>query len=89
LRSTRLSAPDQARPDAEASRRERLGRLRSALRGSAASDRERAILGNRYQLHGEDKLTYRELGERFGVSGERVRQLEKRGLKRLRRALAG
>lgn len=89
LRSERLTAGAGSRPDVEATRNERIERLRAALDAHVASQRERAILANRYELDGREKVTYRELGERFGVSGERIRQLERRGLKRLRKAIAG
>jgi RNA polymerase sigma factor (sigma-70 family) len=46
------------------------------------SDRERAVLQARYGLDGEQQ-TLREIGERLGVSAERVRQLEQRALGKL------
>jgi RNA polymerase sigma factor (sigma-70 family) len=49
------------------------------------SDRERAILAGRYGLAGPE-LTLRALGETFGVSIERVRQIEERALDKLRAA---
>jgi RNA polymerase primary sigma factor len=47
------------------------------------TDRERDIVRARYGLDGVE-LTLRELGERFGVSAERVRQIEQQALEKLR-----
>jgi RNA polymerase primary sigma factor len=55
-----------------------------ALLGSL-NDRERMILRARYGLDGPEQ-SLRDLGERIGVSGERVRQIEQRALGKLRSA---
>jgi len=54
-------------------------------------EREREILELRFGLHGTDPITLQEIGDRMGLSRERVRQLEARALGRLRgqRALRG
>ena len=49
------------------------------------SERERNIVKARYL--GDKSESLRALGERLGLSGERVRQLEKRAMKKLREAL--
>jgi RNA polymerase primary sigma factor len=45
--------------------------------------RERTILELRYGLSGEQAHTLEEVGRRFGVTRERVRQIETRTLRRL------
>ena len=57
-----------------------------ALLGSL-NDRERMILRARYGLDGPEQ-SLRDLGERIGVSGERIRQIEERALGKLRSAAA-
>jgi RNA polymerase primary sigma factor len=55
-----------------------------ALLGSL-NERERIILRARYGLDGPEQ-SLRELGERIGLSGERVRKIEQRALGKLRAA---
>jgi RNA polymerase sigma factor (sigma-70 family) len=52
---------------------------------ASLNDRERMILRARYGLDGPEQ-SLRELGERIGVSAERVRQIEQRALGKLRAA---
>ena len=56
--------------------------LRVAL--SALSLREKRVLEMRHGLNGDRPLTLEEIGEREGISRERVRQIEKMGLRHLR-----
>lgn len=55
-----------------------------ALLGSL-NDRERMILRARYGVGGQEE-SLRDIGERIGLSGERVRQIEQRALGKLRAA---
>ena len=57
-----------------------------ALLGSL-NDRERMVLRARYGLD-EPEVSLRDIGERIGLSGERVRQIEQRALGKLRSAAA-
>ena len=59
--------------------KEKLGTFRKTLDGK---DKELAIFDER--LVADDPLTLQELGDRFGISRERVRQLEQRLTSRLR-----
>jgi len=50
-------------------------------------ERERKILTLRYGLDGELPLTLEEVGDRFQLTRERIRQLQKSSLRKLKRAL--
>jgi RNA polymerase primary sigma factor len=51
------------------------------------NDREREIINSRFGLSGQRPETLGEVGEKFGVTRERVRQLQKVALNKLRDAL--
>lgn len=51
-------------------------------------DRERMILEMRFGLSGTNPMTLQEIGNKLGLSRERVRQLEERAILRLRRIAA-
>jgi RNA polymerase sigma factor (sigma-70 family) len=72
------------------------GRLMSLLQERAElagvledlPDNERTVVGLRFGLGGEEPMTLEQIGQRLGVTRERVRQIEAAALKRLRRLLA-
>ena len=77
------------RPDEEVENRELQGAIRKKLDEVVLTleTRERLIFEER--LLAEKPITLRELGQRFGISRERARQLEERLKKRLRPVLQG
>jgi len=50
-------------------------------------DRERRIIDERFGLNGRKPLTLEEVGREFGVTRERIRQLQNSALTKMRRAL--
>jgi RNA polymerase primary sigma factor len=68
--------------DAELQRRVEQASLVSALR--ALERREEKILALRYGLEGGDPHTLRQIGDRMGLSRERIRQIESKAIQRLR-----
>ena len=78
-------------------------RQESPLEGAAASlnrrritsllehldDRERRILNFRFGLDGQEPLSLEQTGRRIGVTRERIRQIEKRCLLKLRKLASG
>ena len=59
--------------------------LQEAL--NVLDERSRDIVTSRWLADDEDKLTLTALGERYGVSAERIRQLEVAALNKLRDVL--
>ena len=62
-----------------------LNELRKAIADSLAalSERERDVVVRRFGLDGGDTWTCAQLGERYGVSSERIRQVERAALAKL------
>ena len=60
------------------------------LRRMVASlpERERAVLELRYGLAGREPMTLDEIGLEFGVTRERIRQVESRAVRRLHRLVS-
>ena len=65
--------------------------MRQASRDSAIrvldklKDREKRILSYRFQLNGCEPHTLREIGDKFDISPETVRQIEQRALRKIRK----
>ncbi|MHB8085825.1 MAG: sigma-70 family RNA polymerase sigma factor [Dehalococcoidia bacterium] len=69
-------------PDEEAAQSMLRQQFRDIL--SSLSDRERKIIEMRYGLDNEQGLTLKEVGHEFGLTRERIRQIEKEALAKLR-----
>jgi RNA polymerase primary sigma factor len=74
-------------PDAGVLEEDRSVRLERALAG--LSDKEREILRLRFGLGDDREHTLEEIGERYGLTRERIRQIEGKALRRLRRLPGG
>lgn len=59
--------------------RENIGEVLEAL-----SDREAKVLSMRFGLNGGKAMTLEEVGQKFGVTRERIRQIEAKALRKLR-----
>lgn len=70
-------------PSQELSQSEEAIRLTMLL--TSLEPRDAEILKLRFGLTGQDPMPLREIGERLGISHERVRQIERRALERLGR----
>lgn len=73
---------DSPSPYEEVKDRDLSEKIRSLL--STLSPREEKIIRLRFGIGEEDEYTLEEIGRRFGVSRERIRQIEKKALSRLR-----
>lgn len=51
-------------------------------------DRERKIINSRFGLDGSEPITLEEVGDKFGVTRERIRQLQNIALDKMRKALS-
>jgi len=51
--------------------------------------REKEIIEHRFGLHGAEELTLEQIGERFNLTRERIRQLEKATIESLREVIVG
>ena len=79
--------PDRELPGADTDliRSELVARCMAGLQ-ALENERLRYIVVRRFGLDGEEARTLRQLGEELGISRERVRQLEKAALKKIRQS---
>jgi len=77
-----VADPFAEQPEDQAARRERDERVRQAL--AELPQRERTVLSLRFGLDGQEPMTLEEVGQFFGISKERIRQLQARALEQLR-----
>lgn len=82
-----LKGPDAYRPEREVFDRLELQMLGNLLQ--TIDEREARILSLRFGLEGEGPKTLRQVGRLVGLSFERVRQIEKRALQKLKEAMTG
>jgi RNA polymerase primary sigma factor len=82
IEDERAPAPEQATAESH-----RGVELEAAL--SALDPRMRQVIERRYGLDGQASQTLEELGATFGITRERVRQLESKALRELRRLAPG
>ncbi|MFW5915760.1 MAG: sigma-70 family RNA polymerase sigma factor [Planctomycetota bacterium] len=80
-----LADPNASRPQEQVFNEMELDRLKMLM--NSIDQRDARILELRYGLNSNEPMTLREIGEIVGLSRERVRQLEIRARKRLRKAL--
>ena len=76
-------------PDEEAGQRfeevlSGIGREEALKVLATLNDRERRIIGLRFGLSGQEPLTLEEVGKHFGLTRERIRQIESKALSKLR-----
>ena len=78
-----LSDEDAPQPDSEAINSQELVRMDQAFQ-TLLTDRQRFVLTRRYGLDDGEFRTLSEVGKEMGLSRERVRQIEREALNRLR-----
>jgi RNA polymerase primary sigma factor len=82
----RVEDANAIRPDESLSDQDMNSQLDSLL--SVLDRRERAIINQRFGLTGRRPRTLEQVGAKFGVTRERIRQLQNRALEKMREALA-
>jgi len=79
-----MSSSAESRPDVQVESEEFKGLLRAKLEEFASGLKDREALLFRERWLTDSPLTLQEIGDKFGISRERARQIEKRLLDRLR-----
>jgi RNA polymerase primary sigma factor len=79
----KLGAPAEQRPDSQFADRETAAETKRAL--ESLPRRLRVIVEQRFGLGGQEERTLQEIGQQYGLSRERIRQLEGDALDALRR----
>jgi RNA polymerase primary sigma factor len=80
-----ISEDEENQPDRIVLRKMDQDFVRRAL--SELNDRERTIIEKYYGLNNEESLTLKQIGEIFGITRERVRQIKEHAIEKLRMSL--
>ena len=80
-----LIAPDAIAPDDEAAREQIRARAREML--DQLKPQEAFVVRRRFGIDHDAALTLQEIGEELGITRERVRQIEKAALDKLKRRM--
>jgi RNA polymerase sigma factor (sigma-70 family) len=80
-----IADPDDLSPEEEVIHEDVNTELRALL--ETLSPREKLILVKRFGIDGEQERSLRELAREFGLTAERIRQIEKKALERIRRRM--
>jgi RNA polymerase primary sigma factor len=77
-----LSSSEEMTPEQSLMKKNAEAQLISLLQH--LSDREAEIVTSYFGLHGKDPMTLEEIGQKFGLSRERVRQIKERSMQKLK-----
>jgi RNA polymerase nonessential primary-like sigma factor len=81
-----LEAADESRPESALSTHQRQAQVRAAL--DELSQKERVVIEGRFGLRRDESRTLEAIGKELGLTYERVRQIEKAALVKLREVFA-
>lgn len=79
-------ASDAATPEEEYISNSLSGEIRALLQKTNLKPREIEVLNYRFGLTGEESKTLEEVGQIFGLTRERIRQIEDKAIRKLRRS---